>query len=464
METRFPFQYGIASMTALPHLFVTARVQVDGRDTTGMSSDGLPPKWFTKNPDTTFEEDLPEMIAVIRNAADIVTGENTQVSFFDLWQLLYETQTEWAAENAVPPLLANLGVSLVERAVLDSVCRGLETPFPALLHKNLLGIRLGELYSELEGTVPSDYLPAIPGKEIIARHTVGLGDPLTETDVIEPVNDGLPQSLEACVAAYGLDHFKIKICGVLDRDRERLRRLHSLLEASAGDDYFLTLDGNEQFTDMAAFREHWEGCLEDATIRDLLTRLLFVEQPLHRDHALSEEVKSGLADWPGAPPLIIDESEEEIGCLHRALELGYSGTSHKNCKGIVKGIANACLLECRRRSNPEQAYLLSGEDLANVGPVALLQDLTVMAVLGIAHVERNGHHYFKGLSMFPRDTQDSILASHGDLYRYHEDGFATLRIDRGRLSIASLLEAPFGTHPLIDASRFLPLDEWLPSG
>ena len=75
--------------------------------------------------------------------------------------------------------------------------------------------------------------------------------------------------------------------------------------------------------------------------------------------------------------------------------------------------------------------MLTGEDLANLGPVALLQDLAMMALLGITHVERNGHHYYRGLSMFPEDWQEAALAAHGDLYRRHEQGFPALR-DRRR--------------------------------
>ena len=47
--TRFPFRYGIAAMTAAPHLFLKGRFEVDGKATTGYSSEGLPPKWFVKN-------------------------------------------------------------------------------------------------------------------------------------------------------------------------------------------------------------------------------------------------------------------------------------------------------------------------------------------------------------------------------------------------------------------------------
>src|ERR1051326_3917977 len=67
-RTRFPFRYGIASMIEVPHLFVRARVAVDGKSSLGLTAEGLPPKWFTKNPATTFDQDLPEMMEVIGHA------------------------------------------------------------------------------------------------------------------------------------------------------------------------------------------------------------------------------------------------------------------------------------------------------------------------------------------------------------------------------------------------------------
>ena len=35
-HTRMPFKYGIASMTAIPHLFVRLTLDVDGRRATGV--------------------------------------------------------------------------------------------------------------------------------------------------------------------------------------------------------------------------------------------------------------------------------------------------------------------------------------------------------------------------------------------------------------------------------------------
>ncbi|MCB1121059.1 MAG: hypothetical protein KJT03_05895, partial [Verrucomicrobiae bacterium] len=338
--------------------------------------------------------------------------------------------------------------------------RTLQAPLSEVLRNNLLGINLGRIYPELEGYKPSDLLPTTPLRKITARHTVGLGDPLRDGDIDQPLNDGLPHSLEASIQAYGLDHFKIKLCGNLDRDQARLVEIYSVFKQAASGPFFLTLDGNEQYQDIEAFRLHWDQLRQVPEINSLLEALLFVEQPLHRDHALDAGVKQALADWPEAPPLIIDESEAEIGSLSQALELGYSGTSHKNCKGIVKGIANACLLEFLKKKFPDRSYILSGEDLANVGPIALLQDLAVMSLLGITHVERNGHHYFRGLSMLPEDLRTTVLDHHRDLYRKHEDGFPTLRITDGKLAISSVIEAPFGFEGEIDAGRFVSLEDW----
>jgi hypothetical protein len=177
--------------------------------------------------------------------------------------------------------------------------------------------------------------------------------------------------------------------------------------------------------------------------------------------ALSDNVKSEISNWPDRPPIIIDESDGEPASLPRALECGYVGTSHKNCKGIIKGIANACLLEKRRRENPRKPFVLSGEDLSNVGPVALLQDLAAVATLGIESVERNGHHYFRGLSMHTPDVQNAVLEKHADLYREHETGgYATLNVKGGIIDVGSVVDAPLGVGFELDVSKFTPLDKW----
>ena len=454
-RTRFPFRYGIASMTDVPHLFVRTRVSVGDKSFFSLASEGLPPKWFTKNPTTTFEQDLPEMLEVISHAAKLAAQiAESPVTFFDFWRELSRQQSEWAKFRSLPPLLANLGVSLVERTVLDGLCRLAVQPLHRMIATNRVGVRLGEIYPELSDAHPHDLLPAAPLDACFARHTVGLGDALTPTDIPanERVEDGLPQDVESSIRTYGLRYFKIKLFGDPQRDFPRLRDLNHLLQHEAGGNYFVTLDGNENFKSFAAFREFWQSASSDASLRKLWRHIIVVEQPVHRDHALSDNAGATLRAWNDRPPLIIDESEGALGDLPRALTLGYLGTSHKSCKGIVKGIANACLLEHWRRRG--ERAVLTGEDLCTLGPVALLQDLAMMSLLGIEHVERNGHHYYRGLSLWPDEWQHATLAAHGDLYAPHPQGFACLQIREGRLRLDSVNEAPFGIQPAFDPSGF----------
>lgn len=445
MRTRFPFRYGIAAMTELPHVFLSADVTIDGNKIVGLASEGLPPKWFTKNLETTFEEDLPEMLQVIERAVDF--GRVVEAdSLFGWWYQVYSKQDAWAEENGVPRLLAHLGTSLIERAMIDAVCRSGGFGFAEALKSNVFGVDLGKIHSELIGTEPEDWL-GNPECSVIARHTVGLGDPLTAQEIPEEdrADDTLPQALDDAIDSYGLSHFKVKICGKLEVDVPRLERL-AVLFAKKVPDYRLTLDGNEQYRSLGQFREHWEAYSVRPVLRDFLSpqHLIFVEQPVHRDDALKDESKEGFEAWPEAPPMIIDESDGELISLRRALSLGYRGTSHKNCKGVFKGLANRCLIEYYRHEQPGEDWLMSGEDLANVGPVALLNDLEVMAALQINDVERNGHHYFKGLSMFPLSVQEKVATAYPELYTMRDEGYTSLQIRNGRLDVGMLMRAGFG--------------------
>ena len=454
MRTRFPFQYGIASLTALPHLFVRASVEFNDQELqTGLSADGLPPKWFTKNPNTRFEEDLPAFFDVI-NQAIRLAKDAPSGSFFQLWQHLYHGQADWAKATNTPPLIANLGVSLIERTVLDALCRHLDTPLHQAVQKNLLGIRFGEVRPELERVLPENLFGKPPLNSIHIRHTIGLGDPLTAEDVPadEQLNDSLPYTLEENIRAYGLSYFKIKVRGDRDADLNRLHKIADVLEKGEVDEPSLTLDGNEQFASVDAFRDFYEACKADTKIGKLFKGLLLVEQPLHRDVALEHDLR----EWKDRPPLIIDESEGALESLPKALELGYTGTSHKNCKGIVKGLANAALLEVRKEETGQTLHL-TAEDLANVGPIALNQDLAMVALLGISHAERNGHHYFRGLSMFLEDLWTDLTQT--GLY-HRPENFPTLHIQDGSLNLESINQAPFGTQHLLDSTRFTPVADW----
>ena len=463
LRTRIPFRYGIVTVTAVPHLFLRVEAEIDHRRQIGFSADSLAPKWFTKDPAASIKDDILEMLAVVESACTIAKAVAPARDLFTFWSQLYAGQAAWGGGWGKPPLLSHLGTSLVERALIDATCKALGVPFWKAVRQNLLGVELGAMHGELEGSEPKNWLPAEPLREITARHTVGMIDPLTDAQITDAdrVNDGLPQSLEACIRAYGVTHFKIKLWGDAQKDVDRVRQIADVIDRNIPHgDYAYTFDANENFKSAQAYRDFWAKLSAEPTLARFLTRLIFVEQPIHRAEAMGPEVRAAFAAWQDRPPTIIDESDGEVLTARRALEMGYAGTSHKNCKGVVKGLANKCLIENRRRQNPAGRYFISGEDLSNVGPIALLQDLAVVSALGIGDVERNGHHYFRGLSALPPDMQGAVSRAHPDVYRVTEGGYPAVRIQGGTMRIGSVVDAPMGTSFDFDPSRFTPTAKW----
>ena len=453
LKTRMPFKYGIATMTEVPMVFVQLDTNVDGRLSRGVASALLPPKWFTKVPDDPLEKEVADMLQVIRQAISHTIGTEAPTTFA-AWQGIYERQDAWANSENIAPLLAHFGTSLVERALIESVCRATSKTLGQALRDGTLGFQPGAIHPALAERSAPELLPRSPLASVVPRHTVGLADPLS-VDTIpddEKLDDSLPQSLDQCIHAYGLRHFKIKITGDIDADLERLRTVAAAIDEHAPSNHAFSLDGNEQFKSVDDFHKHWIRLADNSTLSSFFQHLLFVEQPLHRDIALEKSVKEGFDNWPSRPPIIIDESDATIKSLPTALDLGYAGTSHKNCKGIFKGVANACLLNTRRETG--HTSVMSGEDLCNVGPVAVIQDLAVMAALGIESVERNGHHYMAGLSQFPEATQRQVLDSHPGLYRISERGWPPLDIRDGQIDLTSVNSQPFGTGFELDLSPF----------
>src|SRR5438552_702460 len=105
MHLRMPFQYGITTLRALPHLFMKLDLQIEAVSKSGFSSDHLPPKWFTKNPDTHARDDIADMIEVIRAAVNHAQQAGDCANLHELWYKTYVAQKSWAADKKFPPLL-----------------------------------------------------------------------------------------------------------------------------------------------------------------------------------------------------------------------------------------------------------------------------------------------------------------------------------------------------------------------
>ena len=65
------------------------------------------------------------------------------------------------------------------------------------------------------------------------------------------------------------------------------------------------------------------------------------------------------------------------------------------------------------------------------------QDLALVSLLGIIHVERNGHYYVNGMAAQGAAEQEAFLQAHPDLYE-RSHGAVRLKIQRGRIALGSL--------------------------
>jgi len=347
----------------------------------------------------------------------------------------YTDHVAACALKSLNPLIASYGPALLDRAVMDAVCRLANVSFFDAMRANLGGMVLGEVAPDLAGFDIDKFLRSLrPLPAVHARHTVGLVDPITSADQ-EPnarVKDGLPETLEEVVAEYGHTYFKIKVSGDMRADIARLTAIACVLDR-ADAPYHVTLDGNEQYDSVEAVTELWSALERTPKLRRLVASTLFVEQPLTRAVALDVDVRPLSAHRP----VIIDESDGTIDSFIAARGRGYRGVSSKSCKGFYKSVINAARCARWNADAKAPAYFMSAEDLTTQAGVSVQQDLALVALLGLHHVERNGHHYVNGMAALPVAEQNAFLKAHPDLYA-RSAGAVRLRILEGRLALSSL--------------------------
>ena len=437
---RLPFRFGAVTVTACPQVYVRARIRFeDGRTSEGCAAEMMIPKWFDKNPALSNAQNFEQLRQALRNAREAYTTSGAAQCAWDHFAEHYEDVLAMGLRQGLLPLVASYGPALIDRAVLDAVCLHLGCSFGDAMARNVAGIDLArhDLAPDLSGFDLDAFLALPRGRtSIAARHTVGLADAIREADLgdVDP-HDGLPASLEGAIARYGHRHFKLKLSGDTRADIDRLARIAEVIDPHAE---LVTLDGNEQYADVADLSQFLDAFLAAPQLRALAAKTVFIEQPIRRAHALERDVRSVAARMP----LLIDESDATLDSFMQARALGYTGVSSKSCKGFYKSIVNAArCAQARARGEP---LFLSGEDLTMQAGVGLQQDLALVAWLGLDHVERNGHHYVDGMAALPVGERRAFAALHPTLYA-HSDEAVRLRIVDGQIDLSSSNAIGFAT-------------------
>ena len=451
---RLPFRFGVVTLREVRQVFLRARVTAPGaREVSGWAAELMVPKWFDKDPARSNDQNLEQLRLSLALACDFhreCTESRTAYGHAQAW-------TRACRRGELQPdangLVAGFGPSLVDRAVIDGLCRALDRSFPRALRENLFAIDLGEALGEVSFDTAGFLRTLHLAETIHARHTVGLADALTEAEIGAGarVNDGLPESLEAAVRAYGHRYFKLKLSGAIESDLDRLRGVARVLDFLP-DDYFVTLDGNEQFAEVETALALGEAIDRDPALRRLRRGLLYLEQPLPRQRAVDCDV----GPLTRFAPVVVDESDSDDDAFVRARARGYTGISTKTCKGVYRSLLNRARCAVWNRGSRQRCFICA-EDLTTQPGLAVQQDLALASAVGCDHVERNGHHYVNGMVNAPAIEMDAFAAAHPDLYRRSERGIH-LRIEAGRISLASLDCPGFASAALPDPEAMQPME------
>jgi len=448
---RMPFRFGIVTLRKCFQAFVRVRIEKpDGKSSWGATAEMIAPKWFDKNPNLTDDENFEQERAVLRIAREAYLSDISPDTAFGHFIRHHDAHLKACESEGYNPLLASYGNALIDKAVLDALCRDRGMSFYQVMQSNVVGMH--DRHTQFNGIDFSVFLNQLkPATHIHARHTVGMVDAITADDITEPVNDGLPETLVQVVAHYGHRYYKLKVCGQLDKDIARLTAIASVLD-QIQDPYFVSLDGNEQYKNAEEVVELLSTMRATPNLQRMVKSILFVEQPISRAQALETD----LSNLDLGLPVIMDESDGTLDAFVLAKSKGYSGISSKTCKGIYKSFLNAARCLQWNAAKSGQHFFMSGEDLTVQAGLSLQQDLALVNLLGITHVERNGHHYVNGLASCSQQEQIDFLQSHGDLYE-NSFGATRVKISEGRLHIASLACPGFASAAMPNFSKMQPI-------
>lgn len=288
----------------------------------------------------------------------------------------------------VPPLCTLVTASPFDLALHDAYGKlhnrsSFQVLGPDYLHHDLEHY----LGPEFRGETLDRYILGEPKATLPLYHLVSAVDPITNEDIKNRIDDGLPETLPEWIRANGITHIKIKLNGD-DRhwDLERVVRVHDATAATEQarkvDQYVYSLDFNEKCPNID-YLVSFLGELKSRSPQ-AYSRLQYIEQPTARD--LEANPQNDVHAASKLIPVVIDESLTGKEAFLMALKMGYSGAALKACKGLSQSLLMAALGQKRK-------VFLCVQDLTCPG-ASLVSSVTLAAhVPTVKAIEANAREY-----------------------------------------------------------------------
>ena len=259
------------------------------------------------------------------------------------------------------------------------------------------------LNERFSGKYLDRYTSRHPKQRMPLYHLIGALDPLTEADIANRLNDGLPETLPEWIVADGLTHLKIKLNGDdLAWDVARVLAIDKITaetQAKRGvSTWHYSADFNETCQDVEYLLEFLKRIQEREG--HAFERIAYIEQPTDRD--LKAHPENRMHKAAEIKPVVIDESLTDFETFLLAREQGYSGVALKACKGqsqaLLMGAAAA-----------EYDMFLAVQDLTCPGASFLHSAGLAARIPGVTAIEGNARQFCPSANDGWCDTFPSIF-------------------------------------------------------
>jgi L-alanine-DL-glutamate epimerase-like enolase superfamily enzyme len=387
-DYRSPMKFGGNVVKDVTLLNVTVRAKNRaGKEAEGFGSMTLGNVWGWPPKVVPQDQSLKAMVAL----ADLL-AEATRA--FDLFshplhimtglEPAYIAQMEKLPALAEPmPKLAMLVVaSPFDAAVFDAFGKANGINSYNGLSKDYIEEDLSYFLDErFKGEYLDQYTQREPKPRVPLYHLVGALDPLTQAEVKQPLNDGLPETLGEWIVRDELDHLKIKLNGGdLAWDVNRVLAVEGVaaeVQAKRGaGEWVYSADFNERAGTVEYVLDFLNQVKEKSP--EAYHRIAYIEQPTARD--LKSQPQNKMHRAAALKPVVIDESLIDYESLLLSQEMGYSGVALKACKGISHSLLMAAAAQkfkmflcVQDLTCPGASFLESAELVARIPTVTAIE-------------------------------------------------------------------------------------------
>lgn len=412
-QYRTPLKFGGVPTDHCVLFNVAVQVETrDGNVATGRGSMPLGNVWAFPPRYAPFDESLAAMkrlaeLAVAATQActlcthPLLFSETLEPEFLKIASDISETLRLAAP---MPKLCTVVTTSPIDAALHDAFGKanglnsydGLSETFVAADLSHFLNPRFTGKYLDA-------YTARQPKPKMPLYHLIGALDPLTDADITEPLNDGLPETLPEWIAADGLTHLKIKLNGDdLDWDVARVLAIDKVTAETQAKRGVHTWHYSADFNETCQTVEYLLEFLSQiqAAAPEAFQRLAYIEQPTDRDLKAHPENKMHKA--AAIKPVVIDESLTDFETFLLAREQGYSGVALKACKGQSQALLMGA-------AATEYDMFLAVQDLTCPGASFLHSAGLAARIPGVTAIEGNARQFCPAANDGWRERYPSVF-------------------------------------------------------